>query len=101
MSISTFTQASDTDRNLLFGLVGVQADLFTASQFQEAWDAWCRRDRGTLADVLEELRILDGQGRWEIERLVRRKLARHNADTRTALSELTGDTLRRALLTAK
>src|SRR3954454_11262607 len=42
----------DTDRNLLFGVLALQADLLDAAQFAEACSAWAGRKDVPLADLV-------------------------------------------------
>src|SRR5262245_18311143 len=44
----------DTDRNLLFGVLALQAGLIDAAQFVEACALWASRKRSALADLLVE-----------------------------------------------
>ena len=45
---------SDTDRNLLFGVLAMQLDLIDARQFADACSAWSLRKQTALAEVLAE-----------------------------------------------
>jgi len=47
----------DTDRNLLFGVLALQADLIDAAQFAEACSGWAGRKDVPLADLL--VRVLE------------------------------------------
>jgi hypothetical protein len=42
----------DTDRNLLFGVLALQADLIDNTRFAEACAAWAARKDLALADLL-------------------------------------------------
>ena len=42
----------DTDRNLLFGVLALQADLLSAARFAEACTAWSSQKDRPLADLL-------------------------------------------------
>ena len=44
----------DTDRNLLFGVLALQADLITPPQFIEACTLWASRKETPLAELLVE-----------------------------------------------
>ena len=44
----------DTDRNLLFGVLALQADLITPARFAEACSAWAAKKAVPLADLLRE-----------------------------------------------
>ena len=43
-----------TDRNLLFGVLALQADFLDAAQFAEACSAWAGSKGASLADLLVE-----------------------------------------------
>jgi hypothetical protein len=43
---------ADTDRNLLLGVLALQADLLDAARFAEACSAWAGRKDTPLADLL-------------------------------------------------
>jgi serine/threonine-protein kinase len=75
-----------TDRNLLFGVLSLQADLIDAAQFAEACSAWsARKDKG-LADLLVERGWLTPEDRRDIERLLERKLKKHSGDAQATLA---------------
>jgi hypothetical protein len=42
----------DTDRNLLFGVLALRADLLDPTHFAQAWTAWSARKATPLADLL-------------------------------------------------
>ena len=44
----------DTDRNLLFGVLALQADLLDPARFAEACSAWSARKNTALADLVVE-----------------------------------------------
>ena len=50
----------DTDRNLLFGVLALQADLIGPDRFAEACAAWAVRKATPLADLLPELVLAAG-----------------------------------------
>jgi WD40 repeat protein len=87
----------DTDRNLLFGVFALQADLITAAQFVEACSLWASRKHEALADLLVERGWLAEADRADVERLVQRKLQKHCGDVRASLADLLGDGLRHSL----
>ena len=51
----------DTDRNLLFGVLALQADLIDSARFGEVCSAWASRKETPLADLLVERGGLDYQ----------------------------------------
>jgi hypothetical protein len=62
------------DRNLLFGVLALQADLLDAAQFAEACSAWAARKDTPLGDLLVQRGWLSAADRADVERLLERKL---------------------------
>jgi serine/threonine-protein kinase len=87
----------DTDRNLLFGVLALQADLIDQARFAEACTAWTARKDTPLADLLVERGWLSAEDRADVEKLLARKLSKHGGDARPALAEVTSDHVRRTL----
>jgi serine/threonine-protein kinase len=86
-----------TDRNLLFGVLALQADLLDAGRFAEACSAWADRKNTPLADLLIERGWLTSSDRAEVEKLLQRKLAKHQGDAKAGLAEVTTDLVRLSL----
>jgi serine/threonine-protein kinase len=89
---------SFTDRNLLFGVLALQADLLSPAQFAEACSAWAGRKDTPLADLLVERGWLSPSDRVDVEKLLQRKLAKHQGDARAGLAEVTTDAVRQSLV---
>jgi serine/threonine-protein kinase len=87
----------DTDRNLLFGVLALQADVITPTQFIEACTLWASRKETPLAELLVERGWLSVSDRSDVERLVQRKLHKHGGDARASLAEAAPDPIRRSL----
>jgi serine/threonine-protein kinase len=87
----------DTDHNLLFGVLALQADFLTHAQFVEACTLWANRKDQPLADLLVERGWLSPGDRADVERLVARKLNRHGGDLRASLAAVTIDDVRDSL----
>src|SRR5262245_63993497 len=86
------------DRNLLFGVLALQADLLDAARFAEACSAWAARKDMPLADLLVERGWLTEEERGHVEFLLQRKLKKHDGDARASLAEVTTDPVRHSLL---
>jgi hypothetical protein len=86
-----------TDRNLLFGVLALQADFLDAQQFAEARTAWTARKGTPLADLLVERGWLTPEGRALVDQLHTRKLKRHEGDARTGLVAVTTPEARNVL----
>jgi serine/threonine-protein kinase len=87
----------DTDRNLLFGVLALQADLIDAARFAEACSAWSSHKGMSLADLLLERGWITAADREDVERLLARKLKKHRGDVRASLAEVTTDHVRRSI----
>jgi hypothetical protein len=87
----------DADRNLLFGVLALQADLLTVAQFAEACSAWAGRKDVPLADLVVERGLLNAEQRGAVELLLRTKLHKHGGDAKAGLAEVTNDQVRRSL----
>jgi serine/threonine-protein kinase len=90
---------ADTDRNLLFGVLALQADLLDTESFAEACAAWASRKDMPLADLLIERGWLTQADKQDIERLLERKLKKHSGDAHASLFAAAGAEACHALLT--
>lgn len=86
----------DTDRNLLAGVLAVQADVIDHQQFVEVCILWSSRKSVPLIDLLVERGWIAESDRVHLEYLVHRKLNRHGGDVRASLAGAPHD-LRRSL----
>ncbi len=75
----------DTDRNLLFGVLALQAAFLDNDQFAQACSAWAARKQTPLADLLVERGWLQAEERQEVERLLERHVKRHGGDVKKSL----------------
>ena len=62
----------DTDRNLLFGVLALQADVLDADQFIKACTLWTTRKEASLADLLIELGWITLADKVAVNRLLER-----------------------------
>jgi hypothetical protein len=85
------------DRNLLFGVLALQADLQTPARFAEACSAWAARKDTPLAYLLVERGWLSPADRADVDRLLQRKLAKYAGDARASLAEVATDSVKRSL----
>lgn len=76
----------ETEYNLLFGVLALELDLIDASQFAEACAAWAVRKDVPLAEILRERRWLDEEGRADVEKLLTRRLRKHEGDVCRSLA---------------
>ena len=78
----------DTDRNLLFGVLALQADVISHTQFVEACTLWANQKGTPLSDLLVERGWITAADRADVDRLVERKLQKHGGDVKAGLAEL-------------
>jgi tetratricopeptide (TPR) repeat protein/tRNA A-37 threonylcarbamoyl transferase component Bud32 len=87
----------DTDRNLLFGVMALQADLIDAVQFAEACSAWAAKKAVPLADLLQERGWITPEERAHVEFLLESKLRRHGGDVHASLVDAADARVRGAI----
>ncbi|MFO0846781.1 MAG: serine/threonine-protein kinase, partial [Gemmataceae bacterium] len=80
----------DADRNLLFGVLALQADLIDPQQFIEACLLWTSRKDVAMADLLVERGWIVQADREHVEYLLRRKLDKHGGP-RASLAAIPDD----------
>jgi eukaryotic-like serine/threonine-protein kinase len=86
----------NADRNLLFGVLALQADVIDADQFIRACALWTTRKQTALADLLIELGWITSTDRADVDRLMERKLKKHDGDPRAGLAAV-ADNVKRSL----
>ncbi len=86
-----------TDRNLLFGVLALQADFLTPAQFVEACSLWATQKSTELAELLVQRGWLTADDRADVERLLARKVAKHGGNLQAGLVEVTTDDVRNSL----
>src|SRR5262249_32971289 len=89
--------AMTADRNLLFGVLALQADFLDPARFAEACSAWAARKDGPLAALLVERGWLSEEDRLHVEYLLERKIKKHRGDVRASLAEVATDEVRHSL----
>ncbi len=89
--------SSDPDRNLLFGVIALQTDAITRTQFLDGCALWASQKERPLADIFTEREWISAEDRADVARLVDRKLRRHGGDPHASLTELTSDVVRQSL----
>jgi len=78
----------DTDRNLLFGVLALQADLLDADHFIKACTLWTTRKETSLPSLLIELGWITPTDKADVERLLERKLKKHGGDPKAGLADV-------------
>ena len=84
----------ETDRNLLIGVLALQAGLIDSRQFVEACTLWATRKEAPLTDVLIERGWILTSDVAPIEYLLRRNLERHGGDAGATLVGVDDDVKR-------
>jgi PAS domain S-box-containing protein len=84
----------DTDRNLLFGVLALQADLIEPQQFIDACLLWTSRKDVSMAELLIERGWIAPADRAHLDYLLARKLERHGGDPRASLAAVPDDVKR-------
>jgi serine/threonine-protein kinase len=87
----------DTDRNLLFAVLALQADLIDREQFVQACTLWAARKDIPIAELLIQQGWLTPEDRSDVDRLLARKLKKHGGDVQASLAEAAGSEARGAL----
>jgi serine/threonine protein kinase len=87
----------DADRNLLFGVLALQADLISQDQFVQVCTLWTARKDIPLADLLLEQGWVTLADRAAIDRLLECKLKKHHGDASTSLAEVVSNQVQRLL----
>jgi serine/threonine protein kinase len=80
--------SADADRNLLFGVLCLQADLIDEARFAEACTVWAAKKSVPLADLLQQRGWISADDRGHIDFLVERKLRKHGGDARQSLADV-------------
>jgi PAS domain S-box-containing protein len=84
----------DTDRNLVFGVLALQADLIDAGQFVEACTLWATRKSTPLAQLLLERGWILPADKAHVDYLLVRKLQKYGGDARASLASVPDDVKR-------
>lgn len=87
----------DTDENLLYGVLAVQLNLITTSQFADACAVLAMRPNAKISTVLEERQWVSSDDRVKIEELLRLRVSEHSDDVRQALSQEASPETRNAI----
>ncbi len=76
----------ETDRNLLFGVLALQADLVDPIGFAEACSTWANSKDQSLADLMVERGAISDDDRHVLSHLLEAKLRRHGHDASKSLA---------------
>ncbi len=81
----------DANRNLLFGLLGLQNGLIDAGMLVSAFQAWTRDRSKPLAEILVSAGSIDAEQRRVLEMMVDLHLKKHGGDMLQSLAVLSID----------
>jgi serine/threonine-protein kinase len=87
----------DTDRNLLFAVLCLQADLIDNERFVDACTLWTTRKTTPLSDLLVEQGWVSAEEKADIDRLLERKLKKHGGNLRASLATVANSEIHRVL----
>jgi serine/threonine-protein kinase len=76
------------DRNLLYGILALQADLISRDALINAMSAWTLAKLRPLGDILLEQGAFDPEAHALVEALVKKSLARHDGNVEQSLAAL-------------
>jgi eukaryotic-like serine/threonine-protein kinase len=86
----------DADRNLLFGVLALQADLIDPHQFVEACTLWATRKESSLAALMVDRGWILSSDQDHLDYLLQRKMQRQEGAIGPALASLP-DEVKRSL----
>ena len=81
----------NTERDLLYGVLALQADLINTEQFVDACTAWSAQRNGSLESLLLEWGYLSPTDHRSLEYLMHRRLAKNAGDVHTCLATISDD----------
>src|SRR6516162_6548264 len=84
-------QSMDTDRNLLFGVLALQAGLIDQDQFVEACALWATRKSVLLPELLRERGWLIGADQEHLEYLLERRINQQGGNVHASLVAIPED----------
>jgi hypothetical protein len=87
----------DTDRNLLFAVLALQAGLIDRDRFVQTCTLWATRKEVPIADLMVEQGWLAPPARDLVGQLLQLQVSRHGGDARAGLAAATGSEARGAL----
>lgn len=80
--------AANTDRNVLFGILGLRLELLTREQFLFAMQRWTLEKSKSLGQILVEQNILEEADRGILDALADRLIARRGNDPKATLDAM-------------
>src|SRR5262245_60644620 len=90
-TLSSLGNVMDTDRNLLFGVLALQAGLITSGQFVEACALWAMRKSFPLSDLLIERGWLVAADQDHLNYLLERRVYKYGGNVHASLAAIPDD----------
>lgn len=84
----------DTDRNLLFAVLALQADFLTPDQFIKACTLWTTHKTASMAELLIDQGWITAVEKADLERLLERRLRKFGGDAKAGLAAVPDDVKR-------
>jgi eukaryotic-like serine/threonine-protein kinase len=85
----------NSDRDLLFGVLAVEAKVFAPEQFTELYRTWMDKQPSSLKDFLVGGGWLTGEDSERLEKMLQAELERHQGDIQSTLHELNSHLLQK------
>ncbi len=79
---------TETDKNLLFGVIAMQSDLIDIQHFVDACTLWSSRKDSTLAVILIQNGWLQEEDRSHVDYLLARRVKKLGGDVRKSLAKM-------------
>lgn len=76
----------DTDRNLLFGIISMQAGLIESSEFVETCTLWSARKDASISQLLIERGLINETDKSHVDYLLSRRLEKNAGDLKASLA---------------
>ncbi len=88
----------DLESNLLFGVLALQIDLIDSNQFAEVCTLWSTNKTVPLADLMIDHGWITATDRGDVERLLSRRLKKHEGDLKASLADAMDGSVHRTLM---
>jgi tetratricopeptide (TPR) repeat protein len=96
-SLSSIRQVLNTEREVLYGVLALQADLINTEQFVEACTAWSVQKSEAMSDLLLGWGYVSPSDHKHVEYMLNRRLAKHAGNVQASLANISDDRWRNAL----
>jgi hypothetical protein len=80
--------SQEVEKNFLFAALAFQLELLNRSRLDQAWQTWTSQRILPLPDLLRQRGWLSSEEQSEVEKVLARKLKRHDGDLHACLAEM-------------